>query len=83
MEEIFENLPEKSVLLSRLNQQICPPPLELLKCMRVDLFPVDYDEEGDLSEMDKYEFIIPQTICIDAIARLSSKRLYRMPQVPF
>lgn len=39
---VNKKLPPAETLLPRLNQEISPAPLELLKCMRVD---TQYDEE--------------------------------------
>lgn len=50
----------------KLNQKICPLPSELLRCMRID-FSEDDEDDNSYEEIGKYEFIIGQDICNEAI----------------
>jgi hypothetical protein len=54
---LSENLPEKSSLHHKLNQNITPLPSEILKCMRLDFTEDSIDDENydeSYEEINKY-----------------------------
>lgn len=67
MELLEVNFPSVSELNSKLNQKICPLPTELLRCMRIDFSEEEEDDDNSYEEIGKYEFIIGQEICNEAI----------------
>lgn len=66
IELLEQHFPQILDLNSKLNQKICPLPTELLRCMRID-FSEDDDDDNSYEEIGKYEFIIGQEICNEAI----------------
>jgi hypothetical protein len=65
-------LPPQATLLTLLNQQISPPPIELLKCMRVDFY--EEEQEVEEEEIGKFEFVIPQEACTKAVKLMVEKQ---------
>jgi hypothetical protein len=61
-----QHFPPPEALTGKLNQKICPLPSELLRCMRID-FSEDDDDDNSYEEIGKYEFIIGQEVCNEAI----------------
>jgi hypothetical protein len=61
-----KHFPPTSALTAKLNQKICPLPTELLRCMRID-FSEEDEDDNSYEEIGKYEFIIGQEVCNQAI----------------
>lgn len=65
IEHLERHFPSIEMLNSKLNQKISPLPKELLRCMRIDF---SEESEGEsYEEIGKYEFIIGQEVCNQAV----------------
>lgn len=65
IEHLERHFPPIETLNGKLNQKISPLPKELLRCMRIDFS--EESEAESYEEIGKYEFIIGQEVCNQAV----------------